>query len=201
MEKRRTLSGQTLVELLIASAVISTGLFAAATMVFGNLALSDRDSDEIVAVNLAREGVEQAKQVRDSNWLTGIAFDTFLSFGTDYTATPLWNGGASNPPIRFDFDPDVITDAQTQVRISVRADTPGFLTQVEPVAPPTPFRRLLTFHPICEVPGVGYTYLDDGQSCDVGETKVGIRVESRISWSRKGNSFERVIYDDLFDWR
>ncbi|MCI0479767.1 hypothetical protein L0Y59_04435, partial [Candidatus Uhrbacteria bacterium] len=83
--------GQTLIEFLIATAVITTGLFAASTLVFSNLALMDRDSDEIVVINLAREGVEQAKQKRDANWLAGVPFDTGLKSGDDYTATPLWS--------------------------------------------------------------------------------------------------------------
>ncbi|MBU2612942.1 type II secretion system GspH family protein [Patescibacteria group bacterium] len=199
--RRTRLEGQTLVELLIASAVISTGLFAAATLVFSNLALSDRDSDEIVAVNLAREGIEQAKQLRDSNWLAALPFDTFLKNGTDYTATPRWDGGITVSTISFDFDPDAMTDALTVVRTSAFGGSPEFLTQVDVSAPATPFRRLLTFHPICELVGGGLSYLNDGQSCAVGEQKIGIRVESRISWTRKANTFERAIYEDIFDWR
>lgn len=194
----RHLRGQTFIELLIAMAVITTGLFAAVTMVFSNMQLSDRDSDEIVAMNLAREGIEEAKALRDSNWLAGDAFDNGLVSGNDYTAIPRWNGAVS-PGLSFDFAADTFTDAATQVRRSTSFATPGFYTQVDPGATLTPWRRLLTFHPICETAS-GLTYPNDGQDCG-SDPKIGIRVEVAIQWQRKGKTFNRTIYEDLFDWR
>lgn len=194
------LKGQTLIELLIASAVISTGLFAAATLVFSNLQLSDRDADEVIAVNLAREGVEQAKALRDANWLAGKSFDEGLyAPGDDYTATPLWNGATAIAEIVFDFAADDISDAAARVRQSADPATPGFFTQSDPNAPATPWNRLLSFSPICDT-GAGFSIKSDGQNCGADQ-KVGIRVGVRIQWKRKGKTFERKTYDDLFDWR
>lgn len=195
------LRGQTLIELLIASAVIATGLFASATLVFSNLQLSDRDADEIVVVNLAREGIELAKQVRDSNWIKGIPFDSGLVDATsDYTAIPVWDGGPASPDVTFSFLPSAIGDTQTIVRRSTNAATPEFFTQSDPGAIATPWRRLLIFHPICDTGGSVFTYLDDGAVCALNQ-KVGIRVESRIQWTRKGQTLTRSFYEDLFDWR
>lgn len=187
-------------ELLIATAVISTGLFAAASIVFSNLQLSDRDADEIVAVNLAREGIEEAKQLRDSNWLAGNPFDAgFVGGASDYTATPIWDGKATSPGVSFDFAAASFADSSTQVRQSANPATPGFYTQNDPGATLTLWNRLLTFHPICDTGG-GLTYKNDGQTCGP-DPKVGIRVEANIQWRRKGQAFNRVMYEDLFDWR
>lgn len=180
--------GQTLIELLVATAVISTGLFAAATLVFSNLNLSDRDSDEVVAVNLAREGIELTKQARDSNWLAGLPFDNGLyGAGNDYSAVPQWDGKAATNEADFDFSADDISS------------TPDFFTQNNAAATPTVWRRLLIFHPICDVPD-GLSYKDDGEDCGA-YLKVGIRAESRIKWRRKGQDVSFVLYEDLFDWR
>ncbi|MFA5935690.1 MAG: hypothetical protein WC787_02465 [Patescibacteria group bacterium] len=199
MLRTHRLPGQTLIELLIASAVIVTGLFAASSLVFSNLQLSDRDADEVVAVNLAREGVELAKQVRDSNWLGGLSFDQGLRTGTDYSATPRWNGSAAVQSVVFDFTANDINATQAIVRRSTDLATPDFYTQSDPTAPVTPWRRLVIFHPICDTAG-GLTYLNDGLDCGADPT-VGIRVESRIEWLRKGRTSVRTIYEDLFDWR
>ncbi len=189
-----------MIELLITIGVMSTGLFAAATLVFSNLQLSDRDADSVVAMNLAREGIEEAKQLRDSNWLAGKAFDDGLVGGSaDYSAIPRWDGGVVSPDISFDFTPNTIGDATTLVHRSLNLLTPVFFTQTDANAPTTPWHRLLVFHPICQT-GAGLTYLNDGSICDP-DSKIGIRVESRIQWRRKNQTFTRVMYDDLFDWR
>jgi hypothetical protein len=195
----RRLSGQTLIELLIASAVIATGLFAASTLVFSNLRLSDRDADEIVAVNLAREGVELAKGRRDANWLASAAFDLGLEAGGDYSAVPVWTGESGSTFITFDFAPSQMSDEPTIVHRSTNPETPGFLTQRDRFAPATPWRRLLIFHPICDTAG-GLVYANDGETCGA-DSKIGIRVESHVQWVRKGQTFDRVMYEDLFDWR
>ena len=198
---KRRLRGQTLIELLIASAVIAGGLFSAVALIFSNLRLSDRDSDSVVAINLAREGIEQARELRDSNWLAGNSFDAGMcTAGGDYSAIPNWDGKAASDQVSFDFTADDFSDESVQVKSSTEAENQGFLTQNTGVAAnPTPWKRLITFHPICDAPG-GLTYKNDGETC-AGDPTVGVRVESRVRWQRKGQSFERVLYDDLFDWR
>lgn len=196
---RKKLPGQTLVELLVAFTVISTGLFAAVTLVFSNLQLSDRDADEVVAINLARDGIEQAKALRDGNWLAGVAFDRGFSDGVDYSAVPLWNGQPQQNAIVFDFIPKTFEDESTRIWQSADPATEGFFAHGLANARPTPWRRLMVFHPICETPQ-GLIYVDDGMDCGV-HPKIGIRVEVRIRWERKSNVFERTVYEDLFDWR
>src|SRR3989344_4373372 len=104
----RLLKGQSLIELLIAMTVIIVGLTAESATIFGQVRLQERNADEVVAANLAREGVELAKAVRDSSWIAGGAttFDAGLYAGTDYTAVPLMDGGTFGG---FDFAPNTIT--------------------------------------------------------------------------------------------
>ena len=195
-------SGQTILELLIAFMVIAVGLFAAATLVFSNLNLVQRDADEVVAVNLAREGIELAKQMRDSNWLDGSPFDLGFSDAPlnplDYTATPVWEGtwipAMTVPSFLFSAN-DFTHGNATIVKTAhgMYANSGGGITGTA-----TPFQRLLTFHPICKTEPI--SFVDSGTACPAGVAKIGIRVESHVRWARKGAS-TLTMYDDLYDWR
>lgn len=199
-------SGQTIIEVLVALGVISIGLFAAAGLVFGNLALVEKDTDRVIAVNLAREGIEFAKQIRDSNWLAGNAFDLGLLNAAspgDYTATPVWTGGGTAP--YFDFTANAVTDGNAQVVLSTAIVGAGFYAN-QNTAPPiggtaTAFKRLMTFSPICADTSNVQTVISSGTCATMGQTKVGVRIESRIQWIRKASTISTVMYDDVYDWK
>jgi Tfp pilus assembly protein PilV len=195
----RKQSGQSIMELLIAFAVISVGLVAAVTLIYSNLSLVDRDSDEVVAVNLAREGAEIAKALRDANWLSGSAFNAGFSNGSDYVGVLVWNGVIS-PPV-FDFSgADDFTNPNAMIVRSSNPSAPDFLASANAspsfTGTSTGFMRLITLHPICSDQSI----LNNGATCAPLVTS-GIRVESRIRWIRKGTQKETVIYEDLYDWR
>jgi len=61
--------GQTLVELIVAIAIIEIGLFSVWSLFYVNFNAEREAEMRIVGVNLSREGVEVVKSVRDSNWL------------------------------------------------------------------------------------------------------------------------------------
>jgi len=196
-------NGQTMIELLIAISVITVGLFSALNMVYSNLALVNRDSDEVVAINLAREGVELAKQARDSNWLAGNAFDQGLvkaADPTDHTGTVVWTGAAGTIP-SIDFTANAITDDNAKI---VLGD--GMYQQTGASGSSTAFARLITFHPICDNgAGTGYVVknqTDSPNNCEaLAFPKVGIRIESAIQWKRANVTKNTVIYSDIYDWR
>ncbi len=194
--------GQTIIEMLIALTVIGVGLFAAASLVFSNLNTVERDSDEVVVVNLAREGLELAKQVRDSNWLAGTDFDAGMvdkAVG-NYTATLVWDGILPTPA--FDFSAKDFKDANTSVVRLTKPEAADFLANQNSAASivgnATAFKRLIVFHPICD-DGVGIISVLDSGACSV--KKVGIRVESRMQWLRKDATKSFMLYEDLYDWK
>jgi len=190
--------GQTLIEMIAAVAVIGIGLFAATNVVFSNLNLVDRDVDSLVAVNLGREVLELAKNKRDSNWLAGVAFDTGLYSGTDYSATPIWNGVVGS--YSFDFSPNDFTDVKTKVISSSDVAAPGFLMNYSTgyAGTTSTFSRLVTFNGIC----ANGTIVGAGVNCgNVGSVKIGIRVMAQIRNIRKGTTRDFTMYEDLYDWR
>lgn len=190
--------GQSLIELIIAMAVIVVGLAGAASLVFSNLQLQERSADRVAATNLAREGIELAKAVRDSNWVAGgaTAFDLGLYNGTDYTGVPRMDGGAF---IGFDFTPNVLSDSGAFLKVSTNTNSYGLFVQGASstgVATSTPFARLVTLSPICS----DYTTRASGTSCSP-LLKVGIRATSAVLWSKRGKTYTSTVSDDFYDWR
>ena len=60
---------QTLVETIMAVGIITMALVAILSLGAKSIYSSTQDKEEIVASNLAREGMEIVRAVRDSNWL------------------------------------------------------------------------------------------------------------------------------------
>ncbi len=188
--------GQTMIEMMIAIAVIIVGVFSALNLVYSNLALVNRDTDEVIAINLSREGVEVAKEIRDSNWLAGVPFNKGMSDGTtpsNYTGTIVWTGAAGTVP-HFDFTANLISAPTAKVFL-----LKGFYQQDVSGGSTTMFSRLLTFHPICKTSG-GLVVKNTPALCG-SDPEIGVRVESAIQWVRGGITKHTVIYDDLYDWR
>jgi hypothetical protein len=62
-------AGQTLIETIVAIFILTTTLTAGLALTIYVLSHSDQTFNEIVATNLAREGVDVIKNMRDTNWL------------------------------------------------------------------------------------------------------------------------------------
>ncbi|MDF1496587.1 MAG: hypothetical protein P1P90_00825 [Patescibacteria group bacterium] len=187
--------GQTIMEMLIVFFIISLGLYGAVTLVFSNVVLQEQDADHITAMNLAREALEITQNIRDTNWLTNVDFDTGLGTdtGTDCTAVPNWEG-TSFPA--FDFSVDAISSA------GINKNPAGMFTNQSGTS--TAFARLVTFAPICADPADrSLTQVPAGCACAGGTytEKIGIRAKADISWLRKGKTHSLTIYTDLYDWR
>jgi len=67
--------GFTLIEVMAAVAVLSIGLIGGLTVITKNLSIISGGEDRIIAANLAAEGIELVRNVRDTNWLKGAAWD------------------------------------------------------------------------------------------------------------------------------
>lgn len=62
-------SGAALPEVLIAILILVSGAIASLSLMNAILKLAREGNNRIIAVNLAREGIEAMRHVRDSNWL------------------------------------------------------------------------------------------------------------------------------------
>lgn len=61
--------GQTLIETLVAAFILVMGITAAVSLASYSLGISTNIKQRVVAIGLAREGIEVVKNMRDTNWL------------------------------------------------------------------------------------------------------------------------------------
>ncbi|MEK7188922.1 MAG: hypothetical protein AAB671_00230 [Patescibacteria group bacterium] len=199
--------GQGLLETVVALGIIVSGLVGALSLTISNQSASEDASERLAATNLAREGADVVRSVRDTNWLSCEivasvlscnAWDQGLSSGTDTTAVPLFNVAANSWSI--DFTPDAITHNYARVwrRSSGTAANIGTQFQSSEATPAdatlTPFARLLDISSICADKTVA-------ASCSGGNPKIGMRVQSTVSWSSRGRDFSLTVEERLFNWR
>lgn len=67
--------GQTLIETLVAAFILTMGISAALGLASYSLNATQSIRQQIIAMGLAREGLEVVKNMRDTNWLRGIRSD------------------------------------------------------------------------------------------------------------------------------
>jgi prepilin-type N-terminal cleavage/methylation domain-containing protein len=82
--------GYTLIEVLVAIAILSIALTPTVLISVSSIRSSDSIKNDLIAANLAQEGAEVIHVVRDNNWfaIPSNSFDTNLNDGT-YEVT--WN--------------------------------------------------------------------------------------------------------------
>lgn len=66
----KTSKGETLLEVIIALLVVTMGCATATTLIILAINANVFNRDSLVAVNLAQEGIEYMRNLRDSNWIT-----------------------------------------------------------------------------------------------------------------------------------
>lgn len=213
------LRGQTLLEVIIAIAVIIAGVLGTISVIVASVRAGRVASDRLTALNLAREGMEIVRNIRDSNWLTPTsAWDAGL------TAVNLSNGKVAIPYIH-DSDPVVpVSVFFTQNldgwdktypsgrRYSQVYNFNGKFTQgysALPASGGTQFSRLIFFTPICwsnaGAESIGAP-LDNtsGNDCLVAPyiNEVGLQVRVEVRWPSTSVTAHKVILEDrLYNWR
>lgn len=65
----RNQKGQTLIETIVAVGIMIMGITAILSLTIATLSVSGMSKEKIVAMNLAREGIEITRAIRDTNWL------------------------------------------------------------------------------------------------------------------------------------
>lgn len=131
-------SGQTLIETLIAIFVLVTALTTGLGLAIYALTTSRTSTAEIVASNLAREGVDVVRMMRDSNWLAGdeaggiyaLTDCPDLPAGKQQCYSHAYVGPsyhiATPGPYRLVFDPDANTwtlqDGDNNYNLYLQAD-------------------------------------------------------------------------------
>jgi prepilin-type N-terminal cleavage/methylation domain-containing protein len=73
--------GFTLIETLVALVLITVAMGPVLISATSAVNVASRIEHNLIAANLAQEGIEVIRSIRDTNWLNGVAFDSNLSAG------------------------------------------------------------------------------------------------------------------------
>ena len=209
-------TGFTLIELIIASGVFILGIVGAFTLALANLNVSRENINRVFAANLAREGIELIRNVRDSNWLridsnadcdpsvSGLQLctwdeylkndldstDVFFIIAHDDTATTVVCPTSSDIDTCMD-----VCSANNSCRLYLNS---GFY-DYNPVGKTTEFFRVIQLQSICFVGGAQQAP-ENGAGCSVG-VKRGVRATSRVSWRKDGVLKHLDAVEDMYNWR
>jgi type II secretory pathway pseudopilin PulG len=196
--------GQTMIEAIIALGIIVTSVASALTLVSTSINAEKESEALITAGNLAREGIEVVRMLRDSNWLAGADFDAgFSGTGNDHLGIAVFSPDTATWSL--DFSPLDMEDVTTRVfrtTTSSGSSIEGLMRQAtsQPSGTaPTSYRRTLVLDPICDS-GAGYTFAASGSDCGAFP-KVGIRVQSNVRWSVGPRQRTISFEEQLMDWR
>jgi hypothetical protein len=188
-----------LIETLVAMSILVSAIVALMSMVISSATARSANEYMTVAGDLAREGVEVVVAKRNDNWINDLPFDTGMYNGTDYTSELSFNPVTS--AWTFDFTPNLITDATTQMYKYVAPATyPGLSVQAtsQPAnTAATIYRRLVTLDNIC----LDETVVTSGSSCSAANYKIGVRITSTVQWVDHTYNHNLSIIETIYDWR
>ncbi|NQT50051.1 prepilin-type N-terminal cleavage/methylation domain-containing protein [Candidatus Kuenenbacteria bacterium] len=199
--------GQTLIEAIVAIAIIGVALIGFLSQSSYNFAAAKESFNRTVALNLAREGIEVVRNVRDSNWLQGCFdpakssckyWNTGLASGLNYKATVSYSDSLKRWTLHFhnySFEECVqnkvcllyLKDNGMYVKKTVNSEPTGFYRQIE-------IQRICKDESACGGDGICIS----GQKC---VEEIGLNVVSHVTW-KQGNNWRNVVLSDrLYNWR
>lgn len=194
-----------MLEAIIAIGIIATSVSASLTLVQSSISAEKESEAGIIATNLAREGIEVVRALRDSNWLAGVVWDQgFSASGNDYTSILVFD--PSTNAWSLSFATDLITEPGAAVyRYPAEAGyaTEGLYIQAQSQPADTVFTgftRLITTNPICDDGTPTYSIISSS-SCGAME-KIGMQVISSVAWIAAGGRTREITVEGLmFNWR
>lgn len=100
-------AGLTLVEALVTLVVLTLGLVPSLAILSSSTRISSLIKNNLIAANLAQEGIEVIRNLRDANWFANRPFDNGLEgqwkveWNTNWTTNPPQTISV-NSPLKFD---------------------------------------------------------------------------------------------------
>ena len=80
LDKRKS-KGFTLLEVIIAIFFVTVGMGGVFTVVQKSFSIMSLSESRLIAANLAQEGIEVVRNIRDTNWIEGESWDSGLNVG------------------------------------------------------------------------------------------------------------------------
>lgn len=199
--------GQSLIEVIVAIGIILSVLISIAVLVVINIFGQKSSENMIIASNLAREGIEAVRNIRDTSRRQNItpAFNGAGHFWrsslntTNNTWSLLVASGCTNP-----------LPADTAINL-VPIGGGYVYNDSASGGVATIFKRLITIDDVCVVTtdcgdgvcenGVGGVCGNSEGTCTVATGRSGYRVKAEIEWLENNKMLTFELVDFLYDWR
>lgn len=199
-------AGFTLLEMLLALAVVSVGIMGAFTLSLANLHTARDNYNRILAANLAREGVELVRNIRDSNWLK---IDNNVDCGSGPCT---WDQGLNYVTSTIDYDDATLNQFFSSIEDCFEDE----LCQPKVLSPDGDvylgLARMIVLKAICfdadqniatsYDDADGATSISSSLTCSGDyEEKIGLQVSSQVYWQDRGSGHTVEAIENLYNWR
>jgi type II secretory pathway pseudopilin PulG len=171
------LMGFTLIETIVALGLITGGVAAATTLtlqVISNVAVS---KNKLAALNLAQEGIEFVRQIRDTNEIKNNS----------------WDQGITQGACSANYEIDLSSGAPTRVpnadRYLLYPDSKGLFGYDS--GSQTIFKRVVTVEKPC-AGSWGRSEVPDAQE---------LRIISTVTWTERSAAKSVSLEEVLYDWK
>lgn len=177
-------NGFGIVEVLIASVIMMIVIFALTaagrSALRGTIYLHERAQ----AMYLAQEGIEQVRQVRDSNWLDNLpatTFKQFTDYGVDDTAEWAIAYDGSTAPFGFKIAPALPDNSNSDITIDG-----------------TVFNRTIIFKQILSTDNIVPAY---GDFTTTAKNQSVVKVTVNLKWQSNDSDKNITVSELMTDWR
>ena len=187
--------GFALIEVLVAISLLSATIITVSSLTISMMRANSLNQNHLIATELAREGIEITRNIRDTNWknyrnwLTGI----YDGFSDAYVFAVDSNGVGGE-----DFD--VFVPSNDDADLLYKDENLNGYTEYSHVVAEgavTPFHRSVSVMPVLyNSDGPGGLF-DSGLAA---EYIFKVLVESKVYWVDRGNDREVKLYTELADW-
>lgn len=198
-----------MIEAIVAVAIIGIALVGFLSQsTYNYLAVSESFARNIGS-NLAREGIEAVRNMRDTNWLKGcpnpekpaecFTWNSGFSQGLEYSVVAILDAAAKKWSLSFvdkDFDACVADES-----CRLHKSQSGILTALPTNAEPSIYYRQLELRPICVDAFAcgGDGVCQSGEKCP-GE-QIGVEVFARVGWKKGGEWRNVMLTERLYNWK
>ena len=134
MKNNTEKKGFSIVEIITVLFIMSMGLVGILSLIVQNIQSQSYNKGNLIAYQLAQEGIELIRKVRDSNWRAGAAYDNNLADGQYYMD---YRDAAPH-----------LHDIANPGELIMKQDGADFYINDPVAATTTPFSRLITIYKI-----------------------------------------------------
>lgn len=184
MKKIFSQHGQGLIEAVFALGILIMVAAAILALTLSTLTGQKNSELQVRANNLARESIEVIRNIRDSNSLAGLPWDNGLTGGT--SAITDFNVIANTWTINFSYTSNQLYQDSLGVYSHDNSGTRSI------------FRRHVNITSICLASSGEESFKDN---CEITEEKIGLRLNSIVSWTEQGEARQINLESLLYAWK